>query len=129
MNNIWLISWFTLREAFARKVFIFFAAISAFVILITALVFVSVDTSSILGSVRVPTVELKSELIAALEVMIISPVASLGLLLAIFSSASFVPVMLEKGNIDLLLSKPVSRSQLILGKYLCGILKFPGMPF
>ena len=30
--------------------------------------------------------------------------------------------MLEKGNIDLLLSKPISRSQLIIGKYLGSIL-------
>jgi ABC-type transport system involved in multi-copper enzyme maturation permease subunit len=30
--------------------------------------------------------------------------------------------MLEKGNIDLLLSKPVSRTELLLGKYLGGLL-------
>ena len=30
--------------------------------------------------------------------------------------------MLEKGNIDLLLSKPISRTQLLLGKYLGGTL-------
>ena len=54
--------------------------------------------------------------------MIINPLANLCLLLAIFSSASFVPVMLEKGNIDLLLSKPISRAQLLWGKYIGGIL-------
>ena len=31
--------------------------------------------------------------------------------------------MLEKGNIDLLLSKPISRTQLLIGKY-CGVVLF-----
>lgn len=60
--------------------------------------------------------------ITMIEMVIITPLASLCLLLAIFSSSSFVPVMLEKGNIDLLLSKPVSRDQLLWGKYIGGIL-------
>ncbi len=57
------------------------------------------------------------EIVSSLELLIVNPLANLGLLLAIFSSASFIPVMLEKGNIDLLLSKPISRTQLLLGKY------------
>jgi ABC-type transport system involved in multi-copper enzyme maturation permease subunit len=32
-------------------------------------------------------------------------------------SASFIPSMLEKGNIDLVLSKPLSRTKIILGKF------------
>ena len=61
-------------------------------------------------------------IITMFEIVIINSLANLGLLLAIFSSASFVPVMLEKGNIDLLLSKPISRAQLLWGKYTGGIL-------
>jgi ABC-type transport system involved in multi-copper enzyme maturation permease subunit len=62
------------------------------------------------------------QVISSFELMIVSPIAALGLLLAIFSSSSFIPTMLEKGNIDLLLSKPVSRTELIFGKYLGGLL-------
>lgn len=121
MKNIYLITWFTLREAMARKVFIFFAAISLLVILGTILVFGLIDTEAILAGVN-PSGDqiIISEIISSLELLIISPLAGLCLLLAIFSSSSFIPNMLEKGNIDLLLSKPVSRTQLLWGKYFGG---------
>jgi ABC-type transport system involved in multi-copper enzyme maturation permease subunit len=45
-----------------------------------------------------------------------------GTLLAIFASAGLVPVLLEPGRIALLLSKPVSRSKLLLGRYLGNVL-------
>ncbi len=43
---------------------------------------------------------------------------SLGILLSVFATASLVPHMLQKGAIDLLLSKPMSRPGLFLSKYL-----------
>ena len=43
---------------------------------------------------------------------------SLGILLSVFATASLVPHMLQKGAIDLLLSKPMSRTGLFLSKYL-----------
>lgn len=42
--------------------------------------------------------------------------------LLIVLSASFIPSMLEKGNIDVLLSKPISRVNIIIGKFLSVIL-------
>jgi ABC-type transport system involved in multi-copper enzyme maturation permease subunit len=36
--------------------------------------------------------------------------------------SSIIPSMLEKGNVDLLLSKPVSRSKIILGKFTGGVI-------
>ncbi len=42
----------------------------------------------------------------------------LGILLAVFATASLVPRMLEKGSIDLLLSKPVSRPVLFASRTL-----------
>jgi ABC-type transport system involved in multi-copper enzyme maturation permease subunit len=112
-------TWYTLREAMARKVFIFFLVISALVLIITALIF-GLSSNVSLGAGGGPSPF--GNPITMVEMMIVSPLASLCLLLAIFSSASFIPVMLEKGNIDLLLSKPVSRDQLLWGKYLGGIL-------
>ncbi len=42
----------------------------------------------------------------------------LGIMLSVFATASVVPRMLEKGAIDLLLSKPVSRPVLFASRYL-----------
>ena len=52
MKNIIIISWYTLREAFARKVFIFFAAISVIFLIGLAVVFSLVNTDSILSSMN-----------------------------------------------------------------------------
>ncbi|MGA7721067.1 MAG: ABC transporter permease subunit [Ignavibacteriaceae bacterium] len=117
MKNLWIMTWYTLREAMARKVFIFFLIISVLVLIVTSLIF-GLSNSVSLGAGPSPY----GNPIITVEMLVISPLAGLCLLLAIFSSSSFVPVMLEKGNIDLLLSKPVSRDQLLLGKYLGGIL-------
>src|SRR5690606_13420285 len=97
-----------------------FFAISVLVIIGTALVFLLVDSSSILNSFLSEKNPLIENVLLNLQLAIVSPLTSLCLLLAIFSSASFIPVMLEKGNIDLLLSKPVSRSELLWGKYFGG---------
>ena len=127
MKNVWIITWSTLREAMARKVFLFFLGISAVVIIVLALITSLTDTSSILGNIgnishgNNPVTGVGG-MVTMFEIVIINTIANLGLLLAIFSSASFVPVMLEKGNIDLLLSKPISRAQLLWGKYVGGIL-------
>ncbi len=120
MKNIWILTWFTLKEAMARKVFIFFFIISLLAILITGLVFALSSNINVIagGFKNMPF----NNPVTMIEMMIVSPLSSLCLLLAIFASASFVPVMLEKGNIDLLLSKPVSRDQLLWGKFFGGIL-------
>lgn len=124
MKNIYLIIYFTLKEAMARKVFLFFAGISVLAILLTALILSLIDTQSIISEIGTHSGNnlVIKNIVSTLEVMIISPLTGLGLLLAIFASSSFVPNMLEKGNIDLLLSKPVSRDQLIWGKFLGGTL-------
>jgi len=123
MKNIWTITLYTLREALARKVFIAF-----FVVVVLALAGFSVfayyaKVDELMKAFPgMDEKEALKQLVSQFQLFIISPVYSLGLLLAIFSSSSFIPVMLEKGNIDLLLSKPISRSQLLLGKYFGGIL-------
>lgn len=46
----------------------------------------------------------------------------MGTLLALFASAGLVPVLLEPGRITLLLSKPITRPMLLLGRYLGNVL-------
>jgi ABC-type transport system involved in multi-copper enzyme maturation permease subunit len=41
-----------------------------------------------------------------------------GLFLSVFASAGLIPAMFEPGRIELLLSKPLSRTRLLVGRYL-----------
>jgi ABC-type transport system involved in multi-copper enzyme maturation permease subunit len=116
MRNIGILTMSTLREAMSKKVFIFFIGISLIVLIIQAVIFSFFNTNVLIQGKGI------SESINMLELMIISPLSGLCLLLSIFSCSSFIPSMLEKGNIDLLLSKPVSRTELLLGKYIGGLL-------
>lgn len=123
MKNIYLMTLFTIREARAKKVFIFFFIISLIVLVVLGLVFGFLQTNSIMSAFNPSFDKFQTNnFVTALEIIIISPLANLCLLLAIFSSANFVPSMLEKGNIDLLISKPVSRQHLIWGKFFGGLL-------
>src|SRR5262249_21335289 len=45
-----------------------------------------------------------------------------GLFLAVFASAGLIPTIFEPGRIELLLSKPVSRSHILLGRYVGNVL-------
>jgi ABC-type transport system involved in multi-copper enzyme maturation permease subunit len=123
MKNTWLITWFTVREAMARKVIIFFLGISALVILLAAAFFSVVGANAYINSaVTSGDPAVVKEVVSSLELAILNPLSALCIMISVFSAASFVPIMLEKGNIDLILSKPISRLQLILGKYFGGIL-------
>ena len=46
----------------------------------------------------------------------------LAILMSVFATASLVPRMLEKGTIDLMLSKPITRPALFLSRYAGGVL-------
>ncbi len=45
-----------------------------------------------------------------------------GMFLSVFASAGLIPSVLEPGRIELLLSKPVSRTHILLGRYLGNLL-------
>ncbi len=45
----------------------------------------------------------------------------IGLVLILIATASFFPTMLERGAVDVLLGKPISRPRLFLYKYLCSM--------
>lgn len=123
MKSVWIISLATIKEAFARKVFIFFLALSMLVLIIMIGTYSMLNADMLIGSINKAggNASIK-EIMSSLELLVISPLSGLCLLLSVFASSSFVPNMLEKGNIDLLLSKPISRNQLIAGKYFGGVL-------
>ena len=67
--------------------------------------------------------ELRADRIAGIVVdgIMDTILGQLGLLLAIIATAGFFPAWLERGAIDVAVSKPVRRGQLFLGRYLGGM--------
>jgi ABC-2 type transport system permease protein len=59
-------------------------------------------------------------LVSYIEVSIAWILYPMGIMLSVFATASLVPRMLEKGSIDLLLSKPVSRPAILGARWLGG---------
>ncbi len=121
MKNILTLSMLTFREALSKRIFIFFFGVSTFIILIFGLLFTFgtvnfISTGFVDGSVT----SFNNTLDNGIKMFLTYPLYVGGMFLSIFSVAGFIPSLLEKGNIDLILSKPVSRSQIILGKFFGG---------
>ncbi len=125
MKNIWNITQFTIREAFSRKLFVTFFGVSTFVLIISAIVFASFEVQQLAGFAKpegIPGEDLIERVVGVFRILLIAPLFGGGLFLSIFSVSSFIPNMLEKGNIDLFLSKPITRNQIIWGKFFGGLI-------
>jgi ABC-2 type transport system permease protein len=126
MKNILTITNYTFREALSRKIFLTFFGVSSLVLIVFAILFASVSIDDLMPVVTSnghnQLDDIISQLTEFFKTFIVVPLYGGGLFLSIFSVSSFIPNMLEKGSIDLLLSKPVSRSQIILGKFFGGSL-------
>lgn len=73
------------------------------------------------GSFRLPLSP--AVLVSLLEALLASVIAGwVGIIFSVVVTASFVPDMLQKGRVDLILSKPISRAGLLVYKYLGGLL-------
>lgn len=124
MKNILTISDYTFREALSRKIFLTFFVVSTFTLIIFGLIFATVGISELVPVVSMNGTNtldnVNAELVKFFKMLIVVPLFGGGLFLSIFSVSSFIPNMLEKGSIDLILSKPISRSQIIWGKFIGG---------
>ena len=114
MQNLWNIAVYTIREALTKKIFLAFSIISTIEL---ALYFVFMKTA------RIPPVISPEEL----ERLMINfqwgsanAVLPIGLLLSIFGVSSLTSTFLEKGTAELFLSKPLSRSELLFGRFVGG---------
>jgi len=112
----------TLREAIAKKIFIGFFAISTIIVIVFLFV-VNVDSVEgmvdVMGSSGDDAVR---QLVVGFEIVMLNISYLLIITFCLISVSSFIPSMLEKGNIDLLLSKPISRANIILGKFSGGVI-------
>ena len=116
----------TFREAFSRKIFWgFFGCSSALILFFIFIMRIdvvqgAVATVSLFGSAA------RSEDVQRLVHQAHGAVAAFlytaGMFLALFASAGLIPSVFEPGRIELLLSKPVSRHHILLGRYLGNLL-------
>lgn len=117
----------TFREAFARKIFWGLFVLSTLMILFF-LFLMRIDivqgamaTISLFGMQTGNEINL-ARLVKQTEAGIATFLYTWGMFLAVFASAGLIPSVLEPGRIELLLSKPVSRRHLLLGRYLGNVL-------
>ena len=112
----------TFREAFARKIFWGFAgcctALLAFLVFIMRIDVVAgaLATITIFGR-AMPTTDVQG-LVQQTQSVIAMSMYFFGMALSVFASAGLVAAVFEPGRIELLLSKPVSRTQILLGRYI-----------
>ncbi|MBI3679932.1 MAG: ABC transporter permease subunit [Acidobacteria bacterium] len=117
----------TFREAFARKIFWGLFGLSTAMILFFLFI-MKIDivegalaTISLFGKTADREVDL-DRLVKQVQAGIATFLYTWGMFLAVFASAGLIPSVLEPGRIELLLSKPVSRVHLLLGRFLGNLL-------
>jgi ABC-type transport system involved in multi-copper enzyme maturation permease subunit len=106
----------TFREALAKKIFIGYYIFYAIVIIIMLF---AVNLDAVEGVMSFADVK---ETIKSVETGFLSLSFSLILFFSLISASSFITSMVDKGTIDMLISKPISRFQILLSKYIGAIL-------
>ena len=116
----------TFREAFARKIFWgFFGCSTALILFFIFIMRIDVVQGAI------ATVSLFGNAAHSLDVQrlvrqahgaIAAFLFTAGMFLAVFASAGLIPSVFEPGRIELLLSKPVERYHILLGRYTGNVL-------
>ncbi len=118
----------TFREALARRVFwaFFFAstAILVFFMLVMRIDVVQgmVASVSIFGRTNRGGVMSADQMVQSAQAGLSVFLYTVGMGLAIFASAGLISAVFEPGRVELLLSKPVERYHLLLGRYVGNLL-------
>lgn len=116
----------TFREAFARRIFWgFFGCCSALLLFLIFIMRIDVVEGAIatvtLFGRSAPSRNVEN-LVEQTQSVIAMVMYFAGTSLAVFASAGLVSAVFEPGRIELLLSKPVSRTHLLIGRYLGNVL-------
>ncbi|MBV6434451.1 MAG: hypothetical protein IANPNBLG_04704 [Bryobacteraceae bacterium] len=113
----------TFREAFARKIFWGLFGLSTAMVLFFLFI-MKIDivegaaaTISMFGLQSGKEVD-AARLVKQVQAGVATFLYTWGMFLAVFASAGLIPSVLEPGRIELLLSKPISRTHLLLGRFL-----------
>ncbi len=116
----------TFREAFARRIFWgFFGCCTALLLFLIFILRVDVvqgalATVSIFGN-SLPSTNVQN-LVQQTQSVIAMVLYFAGMALSVFASAGLVSAVFEPGRIELLLSKPISRTHILLGRYAGNVL-------
>jgi ABC-type transport system involved in multi-copper enzyme maturation permease subunit len=116
----------TFREAFARKIFWGFMGCSTALILFFIFIMKidvvqgAIATVSLFG--KTSGGEDVQRLVRQVHGAIAAFLFTAGMFLAVFASAGLIPSVFEPGRIELLLSKPVERYHILLGRYIGNVL-------
>jgi len=116
----------TFREAFARKIFwAFFGCSTALILFFIFIMKIDVvqgaiATISLFGNTS--RGEDVQKLVRQVHAAIAAFLFTAGMFLAVFASAGLIPAVFEPGRIELLLSKPVERYHILLGRYIGNLL-------
>jgi ABC-type transport system involved in multi-copper enzyme maturation permease subunit len=117
----------TFREAFARMIFWGLYGLST-VLILFFLFIMKIDvvegaraSISLFGQSGGRTQDVQN-LVRTVQGGIAAFLYTWGMALAVFASAGLIPAVLEPGRVELLLSKPIARHHLMLGRYLGNLL-------
>src|SRR5258708_2003926 len=117
----------TFREALARKIFWgLFALSTAMIIFFLFLMRIDIvegatATVTLFGRTDQRSLD-AARIVRGVQASIATFLYSFGMFLAVFASAGLIPSVLEPGRIELVLSKPVSRAHILLGRYAGNVL-------
>jgi ABC-2 type transport system permease protein len=106
----------TFREAIAKKIFVGYYIVYTIIILVFLF---AINLDTVEGVISLTDVR---NSVISLEAVMTSVSYLLVLIFCIISSASFIPSMVDVGNIDLVLSKPLSRFKILMSKYLGAVI-------
>ena len=116
----------TFRESFAKKTFIAFFGIST----LTCLLFIFAlnldivngmqSSISLFGQEAQGLVEL-DRILFGIESAVAVLLFTGGLFMSLFATSGLIPSFLQTGNVELLISKPMSRWHILTGRFLGGV--------
>jgi len=107
----------TFKEAFSKKVFFGLFLLSNLVSLLLLFTFdVARDTGDKAFRGFFGAQSSLTEVVHFLEGFIAATVFIVSLLISISATADFIPNLMNKGNIDVIISKPISRTQILIGR-------------
>jgi len=120
MKSLWLV-YLTIREALFKGTLLFFFVVSNIIILFFLLALSSstengITSLTILGNQISPRGIPDFNPAEFILLQLFNTATFWVLIFGIFATAGLIPSMLEKGTIDLYLSKPLSRSQILIAR-------------
>lgn len=123
MTRFWAIIENTLHEGIAKKTILMVLGLTTIIILFFLVALGATEDALFLFGEEID--ELPEDAVRAAEAVIIGFMYNVAFFIGVFAIASFYPSMQDQGTIDLLLSRPMSRFNIFLAKFIgCMLIVF-----